>query len=217
MWHVHVVQLNRKMKYLYIHLQTKHWSRVGARTGTLENPTKCLWRWEPDRRSYFFFSPHANLCAVTYMTEISLIVTLNKQFNSTQIRRSTSVMNEFTYDTFTHSVRLVSCVHMTKMKCKSTVPSMWFIHRHEMTQNVRNFSMCRANTISRMLYVNSVQLRIELNHVYPIAILSQTRRYSRKLQTKNPESYIITNKLYLCIVYWFVFVFRLMSHIFRHW
>ena len=40
--------------------------------------------WEPDRRSNFFFSPPAHLCAVTYMTEISLIVTLNKQFNSTQ-------------------------------------------------------------------------------------------------------------------------------------
>ena len=48
------------------------------------NGTKCLWRWEPDRRSNFFFSPPAHLCAVTYMTEISLIVTLNKQFNSTQ-------------------------------------------------------------------------------------------------------------------------------------
>ena len=32
-------------------------------------PTKCLWRWEPDRRSNFFFSPPAHLCAVTYMTE----------------------------------------------------------------------------------------------------------------------------------------------------
>ena len=36
--------------------------------------------WEPDRRSNFFFSPPAHLCAVTYMTEISLIVTLNNQF-----------------------------------------------------------------------------------------------------------------------------------------
>ena len=33
--------------------------------------------WEPDRRSNFFFNPPAHLCAVTYMTEISLIVTLN--------------------------------------------------------------------------------------------------------------------------------------------
>ena len=33
--------------------------------------------WEPDRRSNSFFSPPAHLCAVTYMTEISLIVTLN--------------------------------------------------------------------------------------------------------------------------------------------
>ena len=54
--------------------------RVGARTGTLKNPTKYLWRWEPDRRSNFFFNPPAHLCAVTYMTEISLIVTLNNQF-----------------------------------------------------------------------------------------------------------------------------------------
>ena len=29
--------------------------------GTLKNPTKCLWRWEPDRRSNFFFSPPAHL------------------------------------------------------------------------------------------------------------------------------------------------------------
>ena len=46
-----------------------------------------------------------------------------------------------------------------------------------------------------MLYVNSVQLRIELTHAYPIEILSQTRRYSRKLQ--KTESYIISNELYM--------------------
>ena len=32
------------------------------RTGTLKDPTKCLWRWEPN----FFFSPPVHLCAVTY-------------------------------------------------------------------------------------------------------------------------------------------------------
>ena len=57
------------------------YKKGGARTGTLKNPTKCLWRWEPDRRSNFFFGPPAHLCAVTYMTEISLIVTINNQFN----------------------------------------------------------------------------------------------------------------------------------------
>ena len=66
----------------------KGWSRVGAWTGTLKNPTKCLWRWEPDRRSKLFFSPPAHLRAVTYMTEISLIVTLNSQFNPTQVTNS---------------------------------------------------------------------------------------------------------------------------------
>ena len=45
----------------------------------LKNPTKCLWRWEPDRKSNFFIPP-AHLRAVTYMTEISLIVMLNNQF-----------------------------------------------------------------------------------------------------------------------------------------
>ena len=39
------------------------------------------------QRYYFFFSPPAHLCAVTYMTEISLIVTLNKQYNSTQLNK----------------------------------------------------------------------------------------------------------------------------------
>ena len=67
-------------------------------------------------------------------------------------------------------------------------------HRHEMTQNVHNFSMCRANAISRMLYVNSVQLRIDITHGYPIETLSQISRYSRKLQ--KTESYIISNELY---------------------
>ena len=33
---------------------------------TLKNPTKCLWRWEPDRRSNIFFNPPEHLCAVTY-------------------------------------------------------------------------------------------------------------------------------------------------------
>ena len=48
---------------------------VGAWTGTLKNPTKCLWRWEPGCRSnYFFFSPPVHLCAVTCLTETSLTV-----------------------------------------------------------------------------------------------------------------------------------------------
>ena len=59
----------------------KGWFSVGAWTGTLKNPTKCLWRWEPERRSNFF-GPPAHLWAVTYMTEISLIVTLNSQLTS---------------------------------------------------------------------------------------------------------------------------------------
>ena len=36
----------------------------------------------------FFFSLPAHLCAVTYMTEISLIVTLNRQFNNKNLGNS---------------------------------------------------------------------------------------------------------------------------------
>ena len=53
--------------------------------GQLKIPTKCLWRWEPDRRSNYFFSPPVHRRAVTCITEILLIVTLNNQFNSTQL------------------------------------------------------------------------------------------------------------------------------------
>ena len=35
---------------------------VGAGTGTLKNSMKCLWRWDPDRRSNF--SSPAHLCAL---------------------------------------------------------------------------------------------------------------------------------------------------------
>ena len=41
----------------------------------MKDPMKCLWHWEPDCRSNFF-SPTAHLCAVTNITEISLIVML---------------------------------------------------------------------------------------------------------------------------------------------
>ena len=38
-----------------------------CRTGTLKNPSKCLWRWEPNRRyNYFFFSPPAHLWCHIY-------------------------------------------------------------------------------------------------------------------------------------------------------
>ena len=60
----------------------KGWSCVGAWTGTLKNPAKCLWRWEHDRRYNFFFILPAQLIAVTCMTEISFIVTLINQFTS---------------------------------------------------------------------------------------------------------------------------------------
>ena len=52
----------------------KRVARVGAWTDNLKNPTKCLWRLGPERRSIFFFCPSAHLCVVTYMTERKCIV-----------------------------------------------------------------------------------------------------------------------------------------------
>ena len=55
---------------------------VSVYDGHIKEPYEMSMAWEPDRRSNFFFSPPAHLYAVTYMTEISLIVTLNTQFTS---------------------------------------------------------------------------------------------------------------------------------------
>ena len=56
---------------------------------------KYQWPWEPDRRSNFFVSPPAHLCAVTYMyiTKISLNVT----FNFTRPRTQYLTMTAHTY------------------------------------------------------------------------------------------------------------------------
>ena len=57
-------------------------ARVVAWMGRLTPPPppcEMSMTWEPDRRSDFLFSPPAHLCAVTYITEISLHVTLNNQ------------------------------------------------------------------------------------------------------------------------------------------
>ena len=50
--------------------------------GHIKEPYEMSMAWEPDCRSNFFFNPPAHLCAVTCMTEISLIVTLNNKFTS---------------------------------------------------------------------------------------------------------------------------------------
>ena len=44
-----------------------------CRTGTLKNPAKCLWRWEPDRRYNFFFNPPAHLCRHIYMYNWNIV------------------------------------------------------------------------------------------------------------------------------------------------
>ena len=56
----------------------------------VKEPYEMSMAWEPDRRFNSFFSPPAHLCAVTYMTEISLIVTLNNHFTNSLFKPSLS-------------------------------------------------------------------------------------------------------------------------------
>ena len=49
--------------------------------GHVKEPYEMSIAWEPDRR-FNFFNPPAYLCAITYMTEISLNVTLNNHIHS---------------------------------------------------------------------------------------------------------------------------------------
>ena len=49
--------------------------------GHVKEPYEMSMAWEPDRRFNFFNRP-AHLCAVTYVTEISLNVTLNNHIHS---------------------------------------------------------------------------------------------------------------------------------------
>ena len=62
----------------YSPYESTGWFSVGARMGTLKNPTKCLWRLKKKKRSNFFFRPTAHLCTVKNISAISLIMTLNK-------------------------------------------------------------------------------------------------------------------------------------------
>ena len=56
----------------------KGWPRFGASTGTLENPTVCVWCWEP-----------AHLSAVSYITEISLPMTIKLVWKETSTKMYT--------------------------------------------------------------------------------------------------------------------------------
>ena len=79
--------------------------------GHVKEPYEMSMAWEPDRRSIFFFSPPAHLCTVTYMTEISSIVTLNNYFtHSCQIRWGELAVSR-------HNQRYFSHTHVTAHRC----------------------------------------------------------------------------------------------------
>ena len=64
-----------------------------------------IWRWEPDHR-FNFFNPPAHRCAVTYITEISLRVTLTNQSHSLSIFNEAAKKAEFQNEDFLPTVEL---------------------------------------------------------------------------------------------------------------
>ena len=77
-----------------MHILKGDWNRTVSRNnrkklapcqcldGHVKEPYEMSKAWKPYHKSNFFFSPPAHLCAVTSMTEILLIVTLNNQFTT---------------------------------------------------------------------------------------------------------------------------------------
>ena len=75
----------RLLKWQILGITVKRLAQCRCLDGHVKEPHEMSKMWEPDRRFYFFFSPPAHLCAVTYITEISLIVTLNNHYLPTQL------------------------------------------------------------------------------------------------------------------------------------
>ena len=59
----------------------------------VKEPSEMSMAWEPERSSNFF-SPPAHICAVTYIIEISLIVTLSNERILTHSLHNTMVVDQ---------------------------------------------------------------------------------------------------------------------------
>ena len=106
--------------------------------------------WEPDRRSNFFFSPPAHLCAVTYMTEISLIVTLNNQINSTQLKPLGPFIRKFYQKVISRTATPVSRVDWRKNyheKFREDAPFQNFLDPHMNSTCIPYPTTCAENVI----------------------------------------------------------------------
>ena len=91
----------------------------------VKEPYTMSMAWEPDRRSNFFFSPPAHLCAVTCITEISLIVRLSNQYSfcNEQIRCHISISGQaqtlaVTYIKLTFTLKFI-CLLIHLSVCQS--------------------------------------------------------------------------------------------------
>ena len=71
----------------FLGIPVKKVARCRCLNGHVKEPYEMSMAWEPDRR-FNFFSPPAHLCTVTYVTEISLHVTLGNQSHSLTLNLS---------------------------------------------------------------------------------------------------------------------------------
>ena len=84
-------------------------------TSTLKKPTQCLWHWEPDRR-FNYFNPSAHVFAVTYITEISLHVTLCNSLTHLQLLVSLCVCHTLTLWTWWETIEVSSMWILVNME-----------------------------------------------------------------------------------------------------
>ena len=83
-----------------------------CRTGTLKNPTKYLWRWEPDRRYNFFFSPPAHLCRHICNWNIVACGVKHKYTHTRNSKYAASICTYFKYTVYVQRVsnRIQNCI-----------------------------------------------------------------------------------------------------------
>ena len=113
---------------------------------SLKMLTKCLWRWEPDRRYNFFFSPPEHLCAVTYITGISLHVTLNTNTLTHSHANVQTVCHKF--HCFTKCLEIYNVVMLLMFKHYLIIVLFRKVFRDIQCSNVAN-----VQTFSHIFYL----------------------------------------------------------------
>ena len=113
--------------------------RVGAWTGTFKNPTKCIWRWDPDRGYNFFFSAH--LCRHIYNWNIVACEVIHQY---THTHSFTNLKLPYWTDT-THDSRsgLTLLCHSARLRMKNCIKLVFQLRNFVKSKTVAN-DLCES-------------------------------------------------------------------------